>query len=74
MITRITFAPEFLRAVKIRGLTVGDLAQRAHLSPATASSAVDGKAVNVRSAVLLARAVAASPVIEELEEWVTGID
>ena len=55
MITRVTFAPEFLRAVKIRGLTVGELAQRAHLSPATASSAVKGKAVNVRSAVVLAR-------------------
>jgi hypothetical protein len=72
MITRVTFAPDFAHAVKIRGLTVGALAQRAQLSGATASAAVRGKPVNMRSAVILARTVAACPVIKELEEWVSA--
>ena len=72
MITRVTFAPEFAHAVKIRGLTVGDLAQRAHLSGATTSTAIHGKPVNMRSVLLLARTVGACPVIKELEEWVAG--
>ena len=68
MITRVTFAPEFAHAVKIRGLTVGDLARRAHLSSATVSAAIHGKPFNMRSALILTRTVAACPVIKELEE------
>ena len=72
MTTRVVFDHEVLRAVRVRGLTIGELAQRARLSPATVSAAVHGKPVNVRSAVLLARTLAACPVIKELEEWVAG--
>jgi len=67
--TRFVFDHEFAYAVRVRGLTIGELAQRARLSPATVSAAVHGKPLNVRSAVLLARALAARPVIRELEEW-----
>jgi plasmid maintenance system antidote protein VapI len=69
MNTRIVLDREFLHAVRIRGLTIGELATRAELSPATASAAVHGRPLNIRSAVQLARALAASPVIEELERW-----
>ena len=69
MTTRVAFDRELLRAIQIRGLTVGEIARRARLSPATVSAAIRGKSLNVRSAVLLARAVAACPVIPELEEW-----
>jgi hypothetical protein len=69
MITRVTFAPDFARAIKVRGLTLGEVAQRARLSGATASAAIHGKPVNMRSVLVLARTVAASPVIKELEEW-----
>ena len=72
MTTRVVFDPEFLHAVRVRGLTVGELAQRARLSSATVSAALHGRPLNVRSAVLLARAVAGCPVIRELEEWVAA--
>ena len=69
MNTRIIFDPEFLHAIHIRGLTIRELAQRARISPATVSAAVHGKPVNVRSALLLAGAVASCPVVKELEQW-----
>jgi transcriptional regulator with XRE-family HTH domain len=72
MTTRVVFDREFLHAAHIRGLTISELAQRAHLSPATVSAAVHGRPVNVRSAVLMARTLAACPIIKELEEWATG--
>jgi hypothetical protein len=40
----------------------------------TASAAVHGRPADVRSAALLARALATFPIINELEEWVTGND
>jgi hypothetical protein len=70
--TRIVFDPEFLHAIHIRGLTIGELAQRARLSPATVSAAVHGKPVNVRSALLLARAVEGCPIVKELEQRAAG--
>ena len=72
MNTRIVFDPEFLHAIHIRGLTIGALAKLAPLSPATVSAAIHGNPVNVRSAVLLARAVAACPVVTS--RTVVGIE
>jgi hypothetical protein len=69
MNTRIIFDREFSHAAHIRGLTIGELAKRAELSQATASAAIHGKPLKVRSAVQLARALSACPVIEELERW-----
>ena len=74
MNTRVAFDHGFLYAVKVRGLTIGELDRRASLSPATASAAVHRQRVNVRSAVLLARTLASCPVIRELEEWVARND
>jgi len=48
---------------------MGQLAERAGLSSATVSAAVHGKPLNIRSAVQLARTLAACPVIEELAQW-----
>jgi predicted transcriptional regulator len=72
MNTRIVFDREFTHTIRIRGLTMGELAKRAGRSQATASAAVHGKPLNMRSAVQLARALAACPVIEELERWAAG--
>ncbi len=72
MTTRVVFDREVLRAIQVRGLTVCDLAQRAQLSPATVSAAIHGKALNVRSALALARAIGSCPVVTELERWVAS--
>jgi lambda repressor-like predicted transcriptional regulator len=70
--TRVVFDPKVLHAIRVRGLTIGELARQSHLSQATVSAAIHGKPLNVRSAVLLARALAVCPVITELDEWATG--
>jgi transcriptional regulator with XRE-family HTH domain len=69
MTTRFVFDRGLLHAVHLRGLTMGQLAERAGLSSATVSAAVHGKPLNIRSAVQLARTLAACPVIEELAQW-----
>jgi transcriptional regulator with XRE-family HTH domain len=70
VITRTIFDPAFLEAICERGLTVTDLARRTGLSAATVSAAVRGRPVNLRTAVCLARTVAAAPRIEGLEAWI----
>jgi hypothetical protein len=67
--TRVVFDPKVLHAIRVRGLTIGELARHSRLSQATVSAAIHGRPLNVRSAVLLARTLAACPVIGELEEW-----
>ena len=69
MITRIAFDSEFVHAMRLRGLTLTVLAQRAGVNIATASAAVHGRPVNVRTALQLSRAVVSAPVIPELEAW-----
>jgi transcriptional regulator with XRE-family HTH domain len=69
MTSRIVFDAAFAHAVRIRGLTLTDLAHRAHVSVATASSAVRGRQVNIATALRLARVVGATPVVPELEAW-----
>jgi DNA-directed RNA polymerase specialized sigma54-like protein len=71
--TRVGFDPSVLHAIAVRSLTIGELARQSRLSQATVSTAIHGKLLNVRSAVLLARTLAASPVITELEEWATSL-
>jgi lambda repressor-like predicted transcriptional regulator len=43
------------------GLTIGELARRARLSPATLSAAIHSKSMNVRSAVALQGRFALAP-------------
>ena len=69
MTSRITFGPEFLHAVQVRGLTLTDLANRAQLSVATVSSAARGRPVNMGTALRLSRALSLAPVVAELETW-----
>ena len=53
MSTRIVFDREFAHAIRIRGLTIGELAKRARLSQAPPSAAVHGKPLNSRRWTLL---------------------
>jgi transcriptional regulator with XRE-family HTH domain len=69
MVTRIAFDDEFAHALRVRGLTLTELASRARVTVATASSAVHGRPLNVSTATRLARALAAVPVVSELEAW-----
>jgi transcriptional regulator with XRE-family HTH domain len=69
MVTRIAFDDEFAHALRVRGLTLTELASRARVTVATASSAVRGRPLNVSTATRLARALAAVPVVSELETW-----
>lgn len=69
MITRIAFDTEFVHAVRVRGLTLTVLAQRAGVNIATPSAAVHGRPLNVRTALQLSRAVASAPVVPELDAW-----
>lgn len=55
MTSRFVFDRGLLHAVHLRGLTMGQLADRAGVSSATVSAAVHGKPLNIRS--------------EELERW-----
>lgn len=74
MSTRFRFGPEFMRAVQVRGLTLTDVARSAGVALATACSAAHGDAVNVSTAIRLSKAVAAVPVLPELEAWVSQPD
>ncbi|MBJ7595916.1 MAG: helix-turn-helix transcriptional regulator [Candidatus Dormibacteraeota bacterium] len=69
MLTRIAFDQEFAQALRVRGLTLTELAVRAHVTVATASAAVQGRPLNVSTATRLARALASAPVVSELERW-----
>lgn len=72
MTTRIAFDEDLLRAIRLRGLTLQEVAARAGISPATVSAAIHGRAVNMRTALRLARAVSSCPVVPELEAWLAG--
>jgi transcriptional regulator with XRE-family HTH domain len=69
MVTRIAFDEDFAHALRVRGLTLTELASRARVTVATASSAIHGRPLNVSTATRLARALAAVPVVSELEAW-----
>lgn len=69
MITRIAFNPDFAQAMRVRALTMTELAHRTGLALGTVSAAVEGRPVNLTTAVRLARAVSAAPVVPELEVW-----
>jgi hypothetical protein len=68
--SRITFGAELRYAMHVRGLSLTDVARLAGVAVATASSAAMGRPVNVTTALRVARAVAACPIIPELLEWV----
>lgn len=72
--TRITFGGDFLHAMRVRGLTLADVAKGAHVSPATVSSAARGRPVNMHTAIVISRLMANTPVVPELEAWSTGDD
>lgn len=74
MSTRFRFGPEFIRAVQVRGLTLTDVARSAGVALVTACAAAHGDAVNVSTAIRLSKAVAAVPVLPELEAWASRSD
>jgi hypothetical protein len=69
MTSRIVFGPAFLQAIRVRGLTLTEVARRAPAAVATVSSAVRGHPVNITTALRLARVVNAAPIVPELETW-----
>ena len=69
MISRIRFDRELAQAIRVRGLTVTEVARRANLSMATVSAALKGRPVNMTTALRLTRTVTAAPVVPELERW-----
>jgi hypothetical protein len=72
--SRITFTPAFAYAIRIRGLTLTELARRAHVSLARTSAAAHCRQVNITTALRLAKVVSASPIVAELEEWTESPD
>ena len=70
MTSRITFGPELGYGIHVRGLSLTDVARLAGVATATASAAVAGRPVNVSTALRVARAVNAQPIVPELREWV----
>ena len=70
MSTRIRFGAELGYALQVRALTLSEAARLANVAVATVSAAVDGRQVNVGTALRIARAVAACPLVPELVEWV----
>lgn len=69
MISRIRFDRELAQAIRVRGLTMTEVARRANLSMATVSAALKGRPVNMTTALRLTRTVTAAPVVPELERW-----
>jgi hypothetical protein len=74
MSSRITFGTELRYAMHVRGLSLTEVARLSGVTVATASSAAMGRPVNVTTALRVARAVAARPVVPELLEWVQRPD
>jgi transcriptional regulator with XRE-family HTH domain len=69
MTTRIVLGPEFVRALRVRGLTIAEVARTAKVSEPTVSAALHGRRINTGSALRICRAVAATPVVAELDAW-----
>ncbi len=70
MNSRITFGAELRYAMRVRGLSLAEVARRSGVAVATASSAALGRPAIVTTSLRVARAVAAPPVIPELLDWV----
>ncbi len=66
---RYAFAVDFAHELRIRGLSLTDVAHISGVSLPTVSSAVRGKRVNITTALRIARAVAARDVVPELSAW-----
>jgi len=69
VISRLVFDDDFRHAMRIRGLTLSDVAKMTGLALATVSRAATGKPVNMGTGLRLAGAVMSRPVVPELEMW-----
>jgi hypothetical protein len=64
---RVLLDPDrLLLGLQVRGMGISDLALAAHLSPATVSSALAGRTVNLRTALSLAKVLHTRPVLPEM--------
>lgn len=60
---------KLLRGLQVRGMRMADLAVAAGVSPPTVSAALAGRAVNLRSAIALTRAIGSRPVLPEMDDF-----
>ena len=67
------FGPQLATALRVRGLTARAVADAAQVAPATLASALHGREVQMRTALRIARVVADTPVIPELDELSRGL-
>ena len=68
---RVTLDSEkMLRGLQTRGMHMSDLALAAGVSLSTVSAAVAGRRINIRTALVLARALNSRPVIGDLANLV----
>jgi predicted transcriptional regulator len=67
------FGPALVEAVRVRGLTLQQVASMAEISPSTLSAALAGQSVQMATALRIARAIAAAPVIAELRDLGSGL-
>jgi transcriptional regulator with XRE-family HTH domain len=64
---RVLFDPSRLRyEIQLRGLTLQEVSKRSHVSAPTIAAALAGRALNMRSALAVSRALQAAPPLEEM--------
>jgi transcriptional regulator with XRE-family HTH domain len=64
---RVLFDPSRLRyEIQLRGLTLHEVSERSHVSAPTIAAALAGRALNMRSALAVSRALQAAPPLEEM--------
>ncbi len=64
---RVLFDPSRLRyEIQLRGLTLQEVSKRSHVSAPTITAALAGRALNMRSALAVSRALQTAPPLEEM--------
>jgi Helix-turn-helix len=74
-VSRVTFTPAVIQQkMAVAGLSITDLAREAKVSTPTASAATRGRAVNITSAVAIARALFVAPPVDGMADLLSAPD